>query len=417
MKGHRGGFNPFRDAHGRYATQNTHGRSFRDAAGRRLPPTDDPPAAAGHRLPPTDDPPDEPLGPPFRPNVPTARRLGDGTIRFDFHDPDHPERTDLGPAGFTLTAEEARPPRPDEVPVFVHEGLSAHLRPRVPAYPGDKSQTLVFFDADNHPISARQVAEWKAKYNGYAIAQGVKKSLEEHQAAEAAAEAKRDRSPGAPREVLTHADQEQYMRENNAVAQRMTTAQKDGVRLYQLGSAPLNDALRDGTRPPPEDQAAHEALLSLVRPTREAIKIFRGMNMAYIGGNVPVGTVFTDKGWTSTSLTRSTAESYTLAKPGTAAALPNAKGAPKTPPTPALFEITLPKGTPHAPLLVGGKGIYLFPCGQTPDVNRAKMSSGEIVLPPGTSYQITGSRQELVGTGRSQKLVTIYTAEVLPHDA
>jgi len=37
-KGYRSGFNPFRDAHGRWATQNNTGRAFRDAEGRRAAP-------------------------------------------------------------------------------------------------------------------------------------------------------------------------------------------------------------------------------------------------------------------------------------------------------------------------------------------------------------------------------------------
>ncbi|HWQ10902.1 MAG TPA: hypothetical protein VN436_17395, partial [Holophaga sp.] len=300
------------------------------------------------------------------------------------------------------------PPKEGEVPAFTTaDGLRIFVREGGVLGATDS----VAFDADNRLIAGEAGNQTPAA----AVRQLYAARQAKIAAGDAEAEAMRDTSPGAPREVATSQDVERFMDEHRAWMSGQTSEQRYAMLGYQQDSQNVNEPLRRGEPLSDWAQSIHDRLVGLVVPTAEKLRTFRGVDLNTLGGEVRVGSEISDKGWGSTTLSRGIGLDYAVAAENTAAH----EWAKSETVRPGLFEITLPAGTRHIPMMRGYNGeqkddthLSVDDYGEmsASSQTRGQWAMGEVVMPPEMRYRVTGSYTET----HNDQDVTIYTMEAQP---
>ncbi|MEI7646356.1 MAG: ADP-ribosyltransferase [Chloroflexales bacterium] len=350
--GYRGGFNPFRDSRGRWATKST---SALDVGAVRRTPAGD--------------------------NVVIA-------------------------SGAAYHTGHLQPLQANEVIAATYRGVRIALRPPVDAHHPGNEPVAVAFTADGHVAGIARVP--KAIANPRALAKAIAKATTEVASANAAADARR--TPGA-RQMMTDDDVRSFLAEHRAWTARQTPAQVDAIHRYQKDSDLVNAALRsDPASLAGEGARVHEDLTAQLTPAKAAFRTYRGTNTAYLGGELDVGATFTERGWLSTSLSDTFVGDFAKRSTGTFAASKGERG--KV--VPGVMEITVAKGQTYVPAMRANAGVERIPLTRTVAIkadspDQPFMKFGEVILPPGTTYRVTGKRYEQQGRTK----LPVYTVEIV----
>ena len=352
--GAHGGFNPFRDDHGRWAT-----RTLAVGAASRTP-------------------------------------VGDGA----FH-----------ASGGIYPAAHLQPLQPGEVVAATHRGVRIVIRQGLTGVKPESGSSsgnpvAVAFTADGQVTGITSIPQSLATPR--ALAKALAKA--ETAIADANATADARRTPGA-RQFLTDDDVRAFLADHQDWTARQTPAQAAAIHQYQKDSDQVNAALRSGFAPTGDGAAIHAGLTAQVTPAKAAFRTYRGTNTAYLGGELAVGATFNEKGWTSTSLSDAFVHDYATRADGTFAASTKERGRI----VPGVLEITVAQGQSYVPAMRAGEGVERIPLSSTRTIKadaptQPSMKFGEVILPPGTTYRVTGKRYEQQG----RRQVPVYTVEIVP---
>lgn len=356
IAGHHNGFNPFRDTKGRWAAKGDGALSVGPAPQRRL------------------DGPEVHIS---------------GAIHHEAH---------LLPLGA------------DEPIAYVHRGVRVVLRPPVPGVTGDGAGTkavAVVFDSDGQVAGVSSLP--KSLSTPRALAKATEKAVAKIAAANAAADARR--TPGA-RQMLTDDDVRSFVAEHQDWLRRQTPEQAREIYLYQKDSNVVNAALRAGVAPADltgDAAKMHAGLSQQLTGARADFRTYRGVNTAFLGGELDVGQTFTEKGWSSTSRSDAFVKDYATRADGSYAKRKGETGKVQ----PGIFEITVPKGQTYVPTMKAREGSEQIPAGtrfiKAAAPEQPAYMFGEVVLPPGTTYRVAGKRYVPQGGKR----VPVYTMEII----